>query len=303
MARNLAYLFGMGMTILIGIYFYCTCCSWCKDAPTETEPLKEKVSAEIEPKATSFPFAVSTDDFSFEVNDNFNFNSSSPSFIMPLSEELKKGVDTLRSYLAQHGDRVINITGYFSTSEENSSAYPDLGIARANSVKNHFVSSGIPSRQINTMGMLKDDMVARESMYHGAVAFEIKERNNDSDVLLKALYDKIKADPLVLYFETGQTAIALTAAQREKIANISRYLDKVDDASCEVIGHTDNTGNRAANIALGQERADFAKAYLIRNGILASKVNSSSAGPDDPIASNTTEEGKAQNRRVVVTLN
>jgi len=303
MARNLAYLIGIILTILIGIYFYCSCCNWCNNGQAETEPQKEEIIAETAPEATSFPFAVSDNDFAYEVNDNFNFNISSPSFLMPLSEGLQKGVDTLTSYLSQNDGRVLNLTGYYTSDEENGTAYPNLGIARANSVKNHLVSSGIASKQINTMGKLMDDMVPDESIYLGPVALEISEKDENADNDLKALYDEIKANPLVLYFETGEASISLSAEQRQKVANISRYLDKVDDASCQVIGHTDNTGNRATNIALGQDRADFAKAYLTRNGIMESKVNSSSDGPDNPIAPNNTEEGRAKNRRVVVTLN
>ena len=107
----------------------------------------------------------------------------------------------------------------------------------------------------------------------------------------------------MLNFNTGQAAINLTPEQRQKVADISRYLDKVNDASCSVVGHTDNTGSRATNIQLGQERADFVKAYLTRNGILESKISATSQGPDSPIASNDTEEGRTKNRRTVVTLN
>jgi len=107
----------------------------------------------------------------------------------------------------------------------------------------------------------------------------------------------------VLHFNTGQAAINLTAEQRQKIADISRYLDKVDGATCSVVGHTDNTGARATNIQLGQGRADFGKAYLVRNGIPDSKINASSKGPDEPIADNSTETGRAENRRTVITIN
>ena len=81
------------------------------------------------------------------------------------------------------------------------------------------------------------------------------------------------------------------------------YVYKVDGASIMVTGHTDNQGSRDTNIKVGQERADFAKNYLIDNGISSSKISSTSLGPDQPIADNTTEEGRAENRRVVITIN
>jgi outer membrane protein OmpA-like peptidoglycan-associated protein len=302
MARNLAYLLGIILTILVGIYFYCSCCNLCNNEPATTEPQKEKIIVET-PKATSFPFSINDNGFTYEVQDNFNFNTSTPSFLLPLTEGLQKGVDTLSSYLSQNPDKVIDLTGYYTSNEENGTAYPNLGIARANSVKNHFVTSGISSKQINTMGKLMDDMIPDENIYYGAVSYAISEKNENSDAELQALYNEIKANPLVLYFNTGEASIALTAEQRQKVANISRYLDKVDDTSCQVTGHTDNTGGRATNIRLGQERANFAKAYLTRNGILESKINATSDGPDKPIDTNATAEGRRNNRRVVVTLN
>jgi OOP family OmpA-OmpF porin len=56
------------------------------------------------------------------------------------------------------------------------------------------------------------------------------------------------------------------------------------------------------NTQLGQNRADFAKEYLAKNGISADRIISSSKGPDEPIADNATTEGKAKNRRTVVTI-
>ncbi len=304
MARNLAYLIGMIGTILIGIYFYLSCCSCCNTSNTTTEEQtspKENIS--IKSEATSYGFSVVDDAFSYEVNDNFNFNVSSPSFLLPLSNELKEGVSAVANHLSENPERVINIVGFYKAVEENTTAYPNLGVARANSVKNHFVRNAISSVQINTSGQLKEDMIAEEAIYLGPVAFSIDAKTSNTNEELTALYDKIKADPLVLYFETGQAAITLSAEQRQKVADISRYLDKIEDATCNIIGHTDNTGSRATNIALGQERAEFAKNYFVQNGILESKIVTSSEGPDNPIVSNDSETGRAKNRRVVVTLN
>ncbi|MFS4415595.1 OmpA family protein [Maribacter sp. 2307ULW6-5] len=134
------------------------------------------------------------------------------------------------------------------------------------------------------------------------MAYGIAEATDADAADIKALYERIKADPLVLYFDTAQASISLTAEQRQKVADISRYLDKVPDASVEVVGHTDNTGQAATNLRLGMNRANFANDYLMKNGIPASKINTSSKGQTEPTASNATEEGRTKNRRTVVTL-
>jgi OmpA-OmpF porin, OOP family len=63
-------------------------------------------------------------------------------------------------------------------------------------------------------------------------------------------------------------------------------------------GHTDNTGALALNMRLSKERAADCKTYLINHGIAASRLESEGFGPNKPIADNTTDEGRARNRRV-----
>lgn len=303
MTRNLSYLIGIIITILIGTFLYFTLCSDCRLATAENETVEQEIVPVKAPDPSMFPFAFKDGDYAYEVMDNFNFDLSSGNFKLPVSLDVNKGIDGLKSYLMDNSGKAINITGLYSANEDNPTAWPNLGLARANAVKNYFVGLGIPSEQTNTFGKLMADLVPKDNVLLGPVTFEITERPENASEELAALYDKIKANPLVLYFETGEASINLSPEQRQKVADIARYLDKVKDASCSVVGHTDNTGSRATNLNLGLERANFAKAYLIRNGISESKVASSTKGPDNPITSNDTEEGRAKNRRTVVTLN
>jgi outer membrane protein OmpA-like peptidoglycan-associated protein len=66
----------------------------------------------------------------------------------------------------------------------------------------------------------------------------------------------------------------------------------------EVAGHTDNVGPRDVNMRYARQRAEAVVAYLIEKGIARSRLVSNGYGPDKPVASNDTEEGRAQNRRV-----
>lgn len=301
---KLSYPIGIIITILIGIYFYISCCSSCgvvasgDDRVTETEAAVPEAA-----KATSYPFAFSDGDYTYNANDNFNFNVSSADFIEPVSQKVRDGiVPGLKNHMTENENKVINIVGFYKEDEKNSTAFPNLGLARANAVKNFFVSQEIPSSQINTLGQVKSDMVADGNVYKGPIGYSIKEMDAGAEAEIEALGKKIEADPLILYFNTGEASINLTAAQRQKIADISRYLDKVPKADCEVIGYTDSQGRRRTNMKLGQERADFAKAYLIENGIPADRIKADSKGPKDPIADNNTEEGRAKNRRTEISI-
>ena len=70
------------------------------------------------------------------------------------------------------------------------------------------------------------------------------------------------------------------------------------DRKVQVIGHTDNLGDRAANIALAAARAESVKAYLAVRDIAAATIETSGAGPDRPVVSNATAQGRARNRRI-----
>jgi len=67
----------------------------------------------------------------------------------------------------------------------------------------------------------------------------------------------------------------------------------------EVQGHTDNVGAAAANLKLSQDRAAAVKDYLVTTGgIAAARLTTAGFGDTKPVAPNTTDEGRAQNRRV-----
>jgi adhesin transport system outer membrane protein len=68
------------------------------------------------------------------------------------------------------------------------------------------------------------------------------------------------------------------------------------------VGHTDAMGSEPYNQALSERRAEAVKAYLVSQGVAADKVRTQGKGETEPVASNDTEEGRAKNRRVEVTL-
>jgi len=66
----------------------------------------------------------------------------------------------------------------------------------------------------------------------------------------------------------------------------------------EIQGHTDNVGDSAYNLKLGQERSDSVKHALIKRGIAPARLSAKGYGESDPIAPNATPAGRAKNRRV-----
>ena len=83
---------------------------------------------------------------------------------------------------------------------------------------------------------------------------------------------------------------------------VAGTLSEFDKTVIEVAGHTDSTGADTYNQGLSQRRADAVKAYLASHGVTGTRVVTIGAGEAHPVASNDTEEGRAQNRRVEITI-
>lgn len=97
-------------------------------------------------------------------------------------------------------------------------------------------------------------------------------------------------------FNTG--SYALSAGAQAALAKVAYNLRQFPDTDVTIVGFTDNTGTVAINDKLSQERADAVMDYLISLGIPASRLKAVGRGESDPVASNATAEGRAQNRRV-----
>ena len=310
MSKKLVYLYGILITIILGsILYYFLNCSYCNSIGKDATEIENSNNLQEVNNATMNSFDIKDDqgDLDLNIKENLNFRMSNYLIQEPISNDVNNGVLKIKEYLGLNPLKTLGIIGFYTNKEQNNSAYPNLGLARANAVKNYLVSTGISSMQIDTNGELNDDLISdNKGVFYGPIQYVIwtnKEGDTSAMDAIKALGDTIRANPLVLYFDTGASSINLSVEQRQKIADMSRYIDKVDDASIQIIGHTDNTGARHSNIKLGQNRADFVKRYLMGNAIPESKINTSSKGPDEPIASNETDEERTKNRRVILTIN
>jgi len=102
---------------------------------------------------------------------------------------------------------------------------------------------------------------------------------------------------------TFRTGSADLNAQFFKVLDgVAQVARKYDKTIIEVAGHTDNVGGADYNRDLSQRRASAVAQYLESRGVAAARIMTAGGGEDHPIASNSTEQGRAANRRVEVTL-
>ena len=95
----------------------------------------------------------------------------------------------------------------------------------------------------------------------------------------------------------------LNANSKSALANFSKTLRENNLLSVDIYGHTDSTGNDGINIPLSNKRAQSVESYLKSCGVSASQFkNVSGKGSSEPVADNSTVEGRKQNRRVEVYL-
>ncbi len=95
---------------------------------------------------------------------------------------------------------------------------------------------------------------------------------------------------------------ALKPAARENLANLAASLNEHDGTEVLLVGHTDSVGSDDYNQALSERRAQAARSYLVSMGVSPLRVRAVGKGESEPIASNDTEIGRQENRRVEVAI-
>ncbi|WP_346836923.1 OmpA family protein [Microbulbifer sp. SAOS-129_SWC] len=90
----------------------------------------------------------------------------------------------------------------------------------------------------------------------------------------------------------------LTAAAMDSLQTVVRSLRNQPGSQVEIAGHSDSLGNDAYNLKLSRDRANSVRDFLISHGVNGNRITANGYGEQQPIASNSTESGRAQNRRV-----
>lgn len=99
-------------------------------------------------------------------------------------------------------------------------------------------------------------------------------------------------------FETGSAKLSVES--REQTKNIADILKAFPDVTLKIGGYTDNTGDSKSNLKLSQDRAMAVKKAIVSEGIEEKRLDAEGYGDAHPVASNETEDGRSQNRRIAV---
>lgn len=153
------------------------------------------------------------------------------------------------------------------------------------------VKALVPHTEVVAAAPVTAEQSVSNSLSASQTALTAIDPNNvDVNALVKALNLQI------INFASGSSEIP--ADNKAILDQAVTLLDKVSGVKLNVGGHTDSTGNAASNKALSQRRAQAVVDYLTSKGVDASKLVAQGHGSDQPVAENTTDEGRFKNRRI-----
>ena len=205
-------------------------------------------------------------------------------------EEYRK---TLRPELSEaYAGIIIGHTDSVGSADYN------LGLSkrRAQAVADYLVSTGVEPEKLRVTGRGKNDPIASNDTDAG------RAQNRRVEVVVVAeprALDTIRFPSVALFprrsaeiTEQGQAILEKNREESRELLSRASYI--------EVVGHTDDVGDDAYNQELSEQRANAVRDYLVGAGVDGSKIVTVGMGESLPVASNTTDEGRAENRRVDV---
>jgi Outer membrane protein and related peptidoglycan-associated (lipo)proteins len=140
------------------------------------------------------------------------------------------------------------------------------------------------------IGHKMDKQKAELEKIQGAQVESVTDANN-----LQAI--KVTFDSGIL-FASGKSV--LSAASKTALTNFANSLKSTPETDVTIYGHTDNTGSRDVNVKLSNERAQAVANYLSSNGVVSTRLTTQGKAFDEPVADNSTADGRAKNRRVEI---
>ncbi|MFI5394557.1 MAG: OmpA family protein [Candidatus Binatia bacterium] len=142
-------------------------------------------------------------------------------------------------------------------------------------------------------GLIGNYMDQQAKEMEGVLAEQDRLRRNQEQLQVVMASD--------VMFSSGSAA--LQPGGRDKLRRFAEVLTRYPRTTVQVIGHTDSRGSEESNDELARRRARSVADELIAGGVSQSRITTSGRGPSQPMATNSTPEGRAQNRRVEINVN
>ncbi len=197
-------------------------------------------------------------------------------------------------------DNILVIYGPYTNSEDNTSTFKNMGLARANMIKELFIED-VPKDRIK---LSSTKITEKKQMRRGTWAgadFKWKKGKQVAEASVNNDTGKVVEldDKALIYFPYNSVEKSESERIDEYLTELAKRLKRSKE-KVVLTGHTDSSGAASGNEKLGLRRAKMIRDLLKEKGIKANKIITRTEGEKNPIATNETELGRIENRRVVV---
>lgn len=204
--------------------------------------------------------------------------------------------DRKSSIMAGQGDNnVLEITGLYYEGEEKPADYENMGLARAALTKD-LIAPGLSDERVNLRSRLVAEGQGVRESYFEATEFDWIEVEDRAAATVEELDDR-----KIIRFPFNSTV-------KDYDPSVDEYLNKLADRlkqtgeKVRLVGHTDNVGSDESNMVLSDRRAKQIRDILRAKGVNRDQIMTEAKGETQPVASNDTDAGRHDNRRVEIFL-
>ena len=191
--------------------------------------------------------------------------------------------------------QILEIVGLYFEGEPGADSADNLGAARAEEVKKLFAET-LPEERLAVSSRQEAEPEDARVQPFEAVAFRFIEPAALGDMEITELEGRI----LIQFpFRAASKEIEPKAAAYFK--RLAQRLNQTGE-TIRITGHTDSIGSAAANLKLGLDRAKYIEGILLEKGLPPPKMAVESRGDAEPVADNSSEEGRKRNRRVEIRI-
>jgi len=227
-------------------------------------------------------------------------------------------------YLANNSEKKLILTGRFGMNELNDSDFPNNGIARAEAIKKELVSYGAPDQLIE----VKADSLAKIDLTCGKIMtgidFNFEKQNTiaatetvepkepktiQTNTPTETVVENIKTESTfdenktyIVFYKQNTFKPAVDEEMNNYFESLAKHLKEHPKNRLLLMGHTDSRGDKSKHFNFGKYRARKLRDVLLEYGIEKRRIKTDSKGSSKPLASNSTSEGRNQNRRVEITI-
>ena len=289
---------------------------------SDTQPVAAPADAEVyttPPGADGFTIA-DENRFRLDFPGNFSFAKSGANANM---NALGGQMGSLVTYLKANPGRTLDVRGYYMASETNPTSFANLGLARAEGIKQYLIQQGVPAASLMTTGVLRNvplttkgdsliggldfvfggmiKMDAIDTLTTTPAPLTVAAGITEEGLAAREKYTSV-FEPINLYFPLSKSDYIKTAETTKFFEEAAKYLKANKGKKLMLTGYTDSTGPDAMNLRLSKQRAADVKTKMRNSGISPDQIMTEGRGEANPVASNDTREGRKANRRVTVVV-